>query len=142
MVPVASPFEDSGCDANGVSASGWFVDEADCRADDDPLKEAGDALIKGELEANVEVHVVVDDEDADREYADECAKRGAGSDAAVSGIDFCEENGHDYDADEDGDHTVGHHLHHLALWPIDVGVLHQFAFMEGNAANMTKPETK
>ena len=43
-------------------------------------------------------------------------------------MDFCVENGDDHDGDEDGDHAVGHHLHHLVLGTIDVGVLHEFSF--------------
>ena len=32
-----------------------------------------------------------------------------------SNIDSCVENGDDHDGDENGDHAVGHHLHHLVL---------------------------
>jgi hypothetical protein len=51
----------------------WLVDEADSCADDDPLNEVGDALIERERETDVQIDVVVNDEGADRENADECA---------------------------------------------------------------------
>src|SRR5258707_199120 len=37
-------------------------------------------------------------------------------------------NDDDHDGDEDCDHAVGHHFHHLVLGTIDVGVLHEFSF--------------
>jgi hypothetical protein len=103
------------CAADVAWTSGWFVDETDGCADDEPLNEVGDALIEGEHDADVEVDVVVDDEDADHKQADECAEGESGYDAAARGIDFCVENGDDHDADEDGDHAEGHDFHHAFL---------------------------
>ena len=76
------------CAADAAWTSGWFVDEADGCADDDPLNEVGDALIEGERDADVEVDVVVDDEDADYKQADECAEGEFGYDAPPAGSIF------------------------------------------------------
>ena len=103
----------------------WLVDEADGCADDDPLNEVGDALIEREPETDVQIDVVVNDEGADRENADECAEGYAGGDATACRINFCVENGDDHDADQDCDRAVGHNFHNAVMRAVDVGVLHE-----------------
>lgn len=102
-----------------------LVDETDGYADDDPLNEVGDPLVQRERKADVQSGVVVKDEVADRETADEYAEVYAGGDATACGIDFCVENGDDHDADQDRDDVVGHDLHHVVMRAVDVGVLHE-----------------
>ena len=70
----------------------------------------------------------MDDEHADGEKADECAEVGPRCDAAVSGVNFCIENGDNHDADEDAHHAVRHDFHHAFLRAVDVGVLLEFGF--------------
>src|SRR5271168_2676413 len=106
----------------------WFVDETYGRAHDDPLNEVGDGLVDGQREADIQVDVVVYREGANGKKADERAEIYACDDVATSGIDFCVEDGDDYDRDENGDHAVWHHLHHLVLGTIDIGILHEFSF--------------
>src|ERR1700722_17097906 len=96
-------------------ASGRLVDETDGCADNDPLNEVGDVLIKGQLQADVEVDVVVDGKHADGEKADECAQARPRHDAARSRVNFCIENGDNHDADEDGHHAVRHDFHYAFL---------------------------
>jgi hypothetical protein len=103
----------------------WLVDETDGCADDDPLNEVGDALVDREPEADVQIDVVVNDEGADRENADECAKVYAGGDVTTCRIDLRVENGDDHDANQDGNHAVGHHFHDAVMRAVDVGVLHE-----------------
>jgi hypothetical protein len=112
----------------------WLVDETDGCADDEPLNEVGDALVEREPEAYVQIDVVVNDEGADRENADECAEVYAGGDAPACRINFCVENGDDHDADQDGDHAVGHDLHHALMRAVDVGVLHELGLQGWHGA--------
>lgn|SRR5579871_61812 len=106
----------------------WLVDEADSCADYDPLNEVGDGLIERERETDVQIDIVVNDEGADRENADECAEVYAGGDATACRINFCVENSDDHDADQDGDHAVGHNFHYAVMRAVDVGVLHELGF--------------
>ncbi len=48
-----------------------------------------------------------------------------GGDATAYGINSYVENGDDHDADQDGDHAVGHDFHHAFTRAVDVGVLHE-----------------
>src|SRR5271170_3858432 len=85
-----------------------LVDQADGDADHEPLDEIGDGLVEREREADVQIDVVVNDEGTDRENADEGAEICAGGEATAGRINFGVEHGDDHDADEDGDHAVGH----------------------------------
>ena len=110
-----------------------FVDEGDSDAYDDPLEEVGDGLVDGQLEADAQVDVVVDDEVADREDADEGAEFQAGEGVSAEWVDLGLQDGDGHDADEDGNYAEGHDLHHLVFGAVEVGVLFELGLHGGQS---------
>ena len=82
----------------------------------------------------------MDDEGTNRENADEGAEICAGGEATAGRINFGVERGDDHDADEDGDHAVGHDFHHGVLGAVDVGILLELALHAGQGGEQGEAE--
>src|SRR5436305_12162131 len=77
--------------------------ESDDDADEGPFDEIGDCLIKRQGKADVQVHVVVEDEAADCEETDESAEACAFDDARSAAVEHRVDDGNHQDGEEHGD---------------------------------------
>jgi hypothetical protein len=108
------------------------VDESDDDADGEPFDEVSDGLLEGESGADIEIDVVVDDEGADGEDADEgaeaCTLRKAGAGLVEHGV----ENGQNEHGYEHGEHAGRHDGFDALRRAVNGGIFQELAAERGH----------
>src|SRR5687768_1939793 len=92
-----------------------FVNETDDYSDDRPLEEVSHSLSQGELQPDVQVHVVVQHKRANHESANENAETRTFGNARSALMDHGEKDGDNQDRHESCDQSNWHDSHHFFL---------------------------
>jgi hypothetical protein len=110
------------------------VDEADDDADAKPFDEVGDGLLERECATDVEIDVVVDDEGADGEDADERAEAGALHEAGAGLVEHGVKYGEDQHGHKHGQHAGRHDGFYSLLGAVHGGIFQEFVAERGDEA--------
>src|SRR6266550_1509519 len=103
----------------------WSVNEADANSHNEPLQEVRDGLTNGELDADVQDHVIVQRKAAHGEYANEGTESRAIKNATACRVCHRIQHGDHKDRDKDGDHPHGHDALHVILGSIHRRILQE-----------------